>query len=88
MGTTWRSARHEAYRHASDCSECETKEGRIDRIERLIELEGALDDAMRAKLLAIADKCPVHRTLHAELSIATRLADADEAAHGETPVAE
>ena len=74
--------------HASDCRECETREGRIDRIERLIELEGALDDAMRAKLLAIADKCPVHRTLHAELSIATRLADAEEAAHGETPVAE
>jgi putative redox protein len=73
--------------HASDCSECETKEGRIDRIERVIELEGALDDAMRAKLLAIADKCPVHRTLHAEVSISTRLAEADGAAHGETPVA-
>src|SRR5213079_2177094 len=60
--------------HASDCSECETREGRI-------ELEGALDDAMRAKLLAIADKCPVHRTLHAEVSIPTRLADANEASH-------
>ncbi len=74
--------------HASDCSECETKEGRIDRIERVIELEGELDDAMRAKLLAIADKCPVHRTLHAEVSIPTRLADADEAAQGETSPAE
>ena len=62
--------------HASDCSECETREGRIDRIERVIELEGPLDDAMRAKLLEIANKCPVHRTLRGEVSIPTRLADA------------
>jgi putative redox protein len=74
--------------HATDSRECETREGRIDRIERVIELEGPLDDAMRAKLLAIADKCPVHRTLHAEVWIPTRLANADEASHGETPVAE
>jgi uncharacterized OsmC-like protein/alpha/beta superfamily hydrolase len=74
--------------HATDCRECETREGRIDRIERVIELEGPLDDAMRAKLLEIADKCPVHRTLHAEVWIPTRLANADEASHGETPVAE
>jgi uncharacterized OsmC-like protein/alpha/beta superfamily hydrolase len=74
--------------HASDCSECETREGRIDRIERVIELEGALDEAMRAKLLAIADKCPVHRTLHAEVSISTRLVAAEGAPRGETPPAE
>src|SRR5207302_272217 len=74
--------------HPSHCSEFQTREGPIQRIERLIEFEGALDDAMRAKLLAIADKCPVHRTLHAEVSISTRLADANEASHGETPVAE
>ena len=73
--------------HAKDCSECETREGRIDRIDRVIELEGPLDDAMRAKLLEIADKCPVHRTLHAEVLIPTRLADTDEASPGETPVA-
>ena len=60
--------------YASDCVECETKEGRIDRIERVIELEGPLDDAQRAKLLEIANKCPVHRTLHSEVSIPTRLA--------------
>jgi len=42
--------------HAADCAECETKEGRIDRIERVIELEGPLDDAMRARLLEIANK--------------------------------
>jgi uncharacterized OsmC-like protein/alpha/beta superfamily hydrolase len=59
--------------YARDCAECETKEGRIDRIERVIELEGPLDDAQRAKLLEIANKCPVHRTLHSEVFIPTRL---------------
>ena len=72
--------------HASDCGECETKEGRIDRIERVIELEGPLDAAARAKLLEIADKCPVHRTLQSEVLIPTRLAG-DESVHGETPPA-
>jgi uncharacterized OsmC-like protein len=60
--------------HAADCLECETREGRIDRIERVITLEGDLDQAQRAKLLEIADKCPVHRTLQSEVSIPTRLA--------------
>lgn len=61
--------------HAQDCAECETREGKIDRIEREIELTGALDEAQRAKLLEIANKCPVHRTLHSEVWIATRLKD-------------
>ena len=73
--------------HASDCSECETREGRIDRIERVIELEGPLDAAARAKLLEIADKCPVHRTLKGEVSIPTRLVEVEGAAGGETPPA-
>lgn len=60
--------------HATDCAECETREGKIDRIEREIELEGSLDDAQRARLLEIANKCPVHRTLHSEVWIPTRLA--------------
>lgn len=60
--------------HATDCAECETKEGKIDRIERLIHLEGELDAMQREKLLAIADKCPVHRTLHSEVHIRTTLA--------------
>lgn len=59
--------------HAQDCAECETQEGKIDRIDREIELQGALDDAQRAKLLEIASKCPVHRTLHSEVWIPTRL---------------
>jgi len=61
--------------HATDCAECETREGKIDRIERLIGLEGDLDPAQRQRLLEIANKCPVHRTLHSEVVIPTRLAD-------------
>lgn len=60
--------------HAVDCAECETREGRIDRIERVITLEGDLDQTQRAKLLEIANKCPVHRTLKSEVSMPTRLA--------------
>jgi uncharacterized OsmC-like protein/alpha/beta superfamily hydrolase len=59
--------------HAQDCSECETREGRIDRIEREIEVEGTLDEVQRARLLEIANKCPVHRTLHSEVWIPSRL---------------
>lgn len=59
--------------HAADCAHCETKEGRIDRIERVITLEGDLDQCERAKLLEIANKCPVHRTLQSEVWIPTRL---------------
>ncbi len=60
--------------HATDCAECETREGKIDRIERVLTLEGNLDQAQRARLLEIANKCPVHRTLHSEVWISTRLA--------------
>lgn len=60
--------------HAEDCADCETKQGKLDRIERVIALEGALNEPQRAQLLAIADKCPVHRTLTSEIWIDTRLA--------------
>lgn len=59
--------------HAADCADCETKEGKIDKIERVLTLEGKLDDTQRARLLEIANKCPVHRTLHGEVWIPTRL---------------
>jgi uncharacterized OsmC-like protein/alpha-beta hydrolase superfamily lysophospholipase len=59
--------------YATDCAECDTKEGKIDRIDRVVTLEGDLDDATRAKLLEIANKCPVHRTLHSETWVPTRL---------------
>jgi len=58
--------------HAADCESCETKEGMLDRIERAITLEGELDDVQRGRLLEIADKCPVHRTLSSEIEIKTR----------------
>jgi putative redox protein len=59
--------------HAVDCAECETKEGMLDRIDREIELAGPLDDGQRARLLEIAERCPVHRTLTSEVGIRTRL---------------
>jgi putative redox protein len=61
--------------HAEDCENCETKIGKIDRLTRTITLEGELDDDARARLLEIADRCPVHRTLTGEMQIVTRLAD-------------
>ncbi len=59
--------------HAFDCESCETKEGLLDRIEREIELEGPLDEGQRQRLLQIADRCPVHKTLASEVQIRTRL---------------
>lgn len=61
--------------HAQDCAHCETREGRIDRIERVIHLQGPLTEEQRARLLAIAERCPVHRTLQSEIDITTRLLD-------------
>ena len=59
--------------HAADCAECETREGRLDRIELELQLAGALDGEQRARLLEIADKCPVHRTLTSEIIIRSLL---------------
>ena len=55
--------------YAEDCLNCETKEGMIDRIDRNITLEGELSADERKRLLEIADKCPVHRTLESEIEI-------------------
>jgi uncharacterized OsmC-like protein len=60
--------------HAEDCAECETQQGMLDRIERGIAVRGDLTDEQRAKLLEIANKCPVHRTLTSEINIQTTLA--------------
>jgi uncharacterized OsmC-like protein len=60
--------------HATDCAECETKKGKIDRIELDIEFIGPLSGEQRSKLLEIAKKCPVHRTLTSETNIKTRAA--------------
>jgi len=60
--------------HARDCQDCESKTGMIDEIIREIELVGAdLTDGQREKMLEIANKCPVHRTLHSEVKVRTNL---------------
>ena len=58
--------------HARDCEECATKEGMLDRIDVEIELTGSLNEAQHAKLMEIAAKCPVHRTLTSEINIRLR----------------
>ena len=55
--------------HAQDCADCETKEGMLDRIQREIMLTGPLGEEQKARLLEIANKCPVHRTLTLEIKI-------------------
>jgi putative redox protein len=59
--------------HAEDCRECETRDRKIEVIEREIELFGPLDEEQKQRLLEIADKCPVHRTLHSKVLVRTRL---------------
>jgi uncharacterized OsmC-like protein len=58
--------------HAEDCAECETRVGILDQIERDIRFTGSLTTEQRAKLMEIADKCPVHRTLKSEIDIKSR----------------
>jgi len=58
---------------AEDCDECKTKKGRVDKFDRIIELKGPLDESQRQRLLQIANKCPVHRTLHSEILVESKL---------------
>lgn len=60
--------------HAEDCEDCESKDGKIDEFRRTISLEGDLTDAERQRMLEIADRCPVHRTLHGEMKVRSSLA--------------
>jgi uncharacterized OsmC-like protein/alpha-beta hydrolase superfamily lysophospholipase len=59
--------------HAQDCVECEGREGRIDRFERRISIEGGFPPELEAKIVEIAGKCPVHRTLEFSSVVATRV---------------
>ncbi|MCP4200468.1 MAG: alpha/beta fold hydrolase [bacterium] len=59
--------------HAQDCSECESEEGRVDRIQAVLRVTGDLSEGQRQRLLEIADRCPVHRTLTSETVISTEL---------------
>ena len=58
--------------HAKDCEECETKEGMLDRIDVEVDLTGSLTTEQHAKLMEIAGKCPVHRTLTSEINVRLR----------------
>lgn len=58
--------------HAEDCADCETSKGMLDEIRSEIRLEGDLDEAQRKRLLEIAVRCPVHRTLSSEIKIRTK----------------
>jgi putative redox protein len=62
---------HEKKMHVEDCEECEAKESKIDHIERVITLEGPLSTEQRERLMEIAEKCPVHRTLQSRIHIST-----------------
>jgi len=60
--------------HAEDCNNCETESGKIDRFTRTVSVTGDLTEAQRERLLEIANKCPVHRTLHSEINVVTTVA--------------
>lgn len=75
LGKVTVKLRHEKI-HAEDCAQCETETGKIDHFEREIRLEGDLTDEQRERLMQIADRCPVHRTLHSENVVETRLVGA------------
>ncbi len=66
--------------HAKDCEECETKAGMLDRIDVEVELTGPLSTEQRAKLMEVAGKCPVHRTLKSEIDIRVRPAQSSKPA--------
>lgn len=61
--------------HAQDCADCETREGKVDESTREIRLEGDLTEEQRERLLEIANRCPVHRTLTSEIKVRSCLSD-------------
>lgn len=63
---------HHSSIHAVDCANCETKEGKLDRIDLVIELQGPLSEEQRLRLSQIAERCPVRRTLESEIEIRAR----------------
>lgn len=68
---------HTSYdkKHAEDCEDCEKDSAKIDTFEREIRLTGGLDEKQKARILEIADKCPVHKTLHSETQVITKLVE-------------
>ncbi len=72
--------------HAEDCADCEATSGSIDVVDRTIELRGPLTDDQRSRILAIADRCPVHRTLTGDIHVRTRLLDTEQPGDAEPVV--
>ena len=68
---------HTSYdkKHAIDCEDCEADSAKIDTFEREVKLTGDLDEKQMARILQIADKCPVHKTLHSETQVITKLVE-------------
>ncbi|MCH9705560.1 MAG: bifunctional alpha/beta hydrolase/OsmC family protein [Proteobacteria bacterium] len=64
--------RHEK-KHIEDCAECENKANKVDRITRVLKIEGDLSEEQRQRMLVIADKCPIHKTLNTPVIIETEL---------------
>lgn len=64
--------------HADECQSCETQSGKLDQIDLEIDIKGELDKDQKKRMLEIAQKCPVHRTLHSEMRTNTRLKESDE----------
>jgi len=64
-----------AKEHALDCENCESEDAKIDTFHREVILKGELDEKQKSRIMEIADKCPVHRTLHSETQIITQLRD-------------
>lgn len=64
--------------HARDCEDCETVEGKVDEFVRSIAIEGDVEASVRERMVEIADRCPVHRTLHGEVRIRTALTAPEE----------
>ncbi|PTL83368.1 bifunctional alpha/beta hydrolase/OsmC family protein [Vitiosangium sp. GDMCC 1.1324] len=77
---------HHSKVHAEDCRHCETKEGKVDRIDRTVTLEGPLSTEQRQRLVRMADRCPVHRTMESEIDVHTFLEDADNPPSPSAPV--
>ena len=73
----------EERQHAEDCAACDTKQGTLDPIDAEISLIGDLSEDQRQRLMEIADRCPVHRTLVSEIQIRTTLTLAGAATSGE-----
>jgi len=59
--------------HAKDCDDCENANRKVDRLSRVITIEGDLDEDQRLRMLEIADRCPVHRTLENDIQVESRL---------------